>query len=386
MKIEITDNSGGNNIKECEFPSDYKYFGEEEFRNDLKIFIRQDVLHRMDEYLSSDTNNELGGVLTGDVCVNHKDEKFIVADNFIVAEHTNSSISRLTFTHETWDHINEVLEKDFPGKKILGWFHSHPGHTVFLSNYDIFIQENFFNTEYSVAYVFDPTINDRGFFSWRDKKIVKSRGYYVCDITDENEFENLIEIKSGHDLIDNEFPDKKKKRKLTIESKNFIILGLLLLTILLVLFMVYNYYDLKKNALLKEEYSRDLAQIKIENQKLADRLNDMLIEYEFKKRTLNEKKDINSEVPPVNEKSESNIKTQETNKEVTANTTTTPEKKDSAVNLKKYTVRSGDTIEKISYAFYKSRSGIDVILKQNNIKNKADIKIGQVLELPNVSE
>ena len=31
---------------------------------------------------------------------------------------------------------------------------------------------------------------------------------------------------------------------------------------------------------------------------------------------------------------------------------------------------------------YKSRAGIEVIMKVNNIKNRADIKIGQVLEIP----
>lgn len=385
MNIEIKDNSNGNDIKQCEFPSDYRYFGEEELRNDLKIFIRQDTLNSMDEYLASDTNNELGGVIVGDVCINSTDENFILADNFIIAEHTNSSISRLTFTHETWDRINEILEKNYPGKKILGWFHSHPGHTVFLSNYDMFIQENFFNMDYSVAYVFDPTINERGFFSWRNKKIVKSRGYYVCDIQDFGNFENLIDIKPSINLQENEFQSNKKKRFLTIESKNFIILGLMLLTILLVLLMVYNYYDLKKNALLKDEYIKDLKQIRIENKRLSDRLNEMTIEYEFKKRALSENKNVFSNPVEKIETKESNTTTGEKKQPNTAGNQIN-DKKDSAVNLKKYTVKSGDTIEKISNFFYKSRAGIDLILKQNNIKNKADIKIGQILEIPNVSE
>ncbi|HAY33970.1 MAG TPA: hypothetical protein DCY06_07505, partial [Bacteroidetes bacterium] len=57
-----------------------------------------------------------------------------------------------------------------------------------------------------------------------------------------------------------------------------------------------------------------------------------------------------------------------------------------AENTKQYTVKSGDTLEKISMTQYKSRAGIDLIMKINNLKSKSDIKIGQILKIPDKIE
>ena len=79
----------------------------------MKIFIKRKALENIDEYLSSDMNNELGGVLVGEVCINDGGKNFICIENLIIAKHTNSSLSRLTFTHETWSYINEILERQY---------------------------------------------------------------------------------------------------------------------------------------------------------------------------------------------------------------------------------------------------------------------------------
>lgn len=50
-----------------------------------------------------------------------------------------------------------------------------------MSNYDLFIQENFFNLPFQVAYVIDPIQDIRGFFQWKNGKIEKLKGYYIYD-------------------------------------------------------------------------------------------------------------------------------------------------------------------------------------------------------------
>lgn len=389
MRIDIKDNSNESSLKLCEYPTDCEYSGEKNNENDLKIFIHTITLEEVDEYLSGDLNNEQGGVLLGEICINKEGKKFILINDLIIAKHSNSSLSRLTFTHETWDYINEVREKDFPEKKILGWFHSHPGHTVFLSNFDIFIQENFFNMYYMVAYVFDPTIKDRGFFLWRNDKIVKSGGYFKYGLIINEDFNGIIKMKSVDDLIKKKSPEIIKKKN--TEFKSAATIGLLLLTLLILLFMIYNIYEIKQKALLKDEYLKDLNDIKSENKKLAERLNDLIIETEMKKSISAGSNNLKTSEIAANEISSSgntehntvnssgsqiNNNSEETNHEtkqeiITTNTTVT-----------KYKVKSGDTLEKISNQFYKSRAGIELLMKFNNIKNKADIKIGQELDIP----
>lgn len=281
MKIEIKSNSNGDNLKKCEFPNSAEYTDVEPNERCLKIFINRATLGNIDKYLSGDLNNELGGVLVGDLCVNNEGKNFIQIYNFIIAKHTNSSLSRLTFTHDTWSYINDILEKNFPDQKILGWFHSHPGHTVFLSTYDVFIQQNFFNLDYMVAYVFDPTIKERGFFVWDDKKIVKADGYYVYE-SDEHEgsFTGLVNINDNHDLKEKNVNMNLPAKNMKHDSKNILILSLLLLTLLLMILTIYNLYDLKQKSLMREEYARDLEQLKEENIRLNERLDEFIKENE----------------------------------------------------------------------------------------------------------
>lgn len=355
MKIEVRDNLIGSTIKICDYPFDYQYFGDDELNPDLKIFIRQDVLMEVDEYLSSDTNNELGGVLAGDVCVNEDGKKFIVIDGKIIAKHTNSSLSRLTFTHDTWEYINEILEKDFPDKKILGWFHSHPGHTVFLSSFDIFIQENFFNMDYMVAYVFDPTIKDRGFFNWNEKKIVKSHGFYLYDIKKKqqlNELFNKVNKAADESEVLKGNPPEEINVKPKIDFKNIIIIGLLIVSFLLTGLMIYNFFELKKTVLLKDDFNSEVSELKNESRLLNEKLDKLMTN-------------------PV-----TNTSADELNSNVN----------DSSKTLTQYTVKEGDNVDKIAFMFYKNKSAGSLIMQQNNLKSKWDIKAGQVLEIPEISE
>ena len=45
----------------------------------------------------------------------------------------------------------------------------------------MFIQENFFNLPFQIAYVIDPVQNIRGFFQWKNGRIEKLKGYYIYD-------------------------------------------------------------------------------------------------------------------------------------------------------------------------------------------------------------
>ena len=120
-------------------------------------------------HVGEDTSNESGGVLVGTV---EPDGSLSITAS-IRAEHAQEHPSSLTFTHDTWTYINETLERDFPDLRIVGWYHSHPGFSVFLSEYDTFIHRNFFSAPWQVAYVVDPLLQEDGFFGWSDDDIVR---------------------------------------------------------------------------------------------------------------------------------------------------------------------------------------------------------------------
>jgi len=74
--------------------------------------------------------------------------------------------SHVTFTQDTWEHIYRIKDRDYPDERIVGWYHSHPGFGVFLSDHDTFIHKNFFSAPQQVAWVYDPHSDEEGCFGW----------------------------------------------------------------------------------------------------------------------------------------------------------------------------------------------------------------------------
>ena len=146
----------------------------------VQVYIKQDVYKRIEKFAKEEMSKEVGSILIGDY-VDEKDRKTVIISNYIEAKYTDASASTLTFTHETWDYVYKEKDKKYPDKKIVGWQHTHPGYGIFLSNYDIFIQENFFNLPWQIAYVVDPIADTRGFFEWKNDKVSKMSGFYVYD-------------------------------------------------------------------------------------------------------------------------------------------------------------------------------------------------------------
>lgn len=162
-----------------QLPMNYLLIGELE-NDDTKVYIKQDVYKALEEYASSDTAHELGTIILG----NYSDalgKMNVVISEFIYAKYTDASASTLTFTHETWDYVHKEHENNHPDTKIVGWQHTHPGYGIFLSNYDMFIQENFFHFPFQVAYVIDPVQHIRGFFQWKNGKVERLKGFYIYD-------------------------------------------------------------------------------------------------------------------------------------------------------------------------------------------------------------
>lgn len=146
----------------------------------VKIYIKQDVYKDIEEYSALDTSNEAGSILLGQHLEDESGTHIIISE-FIEAKYTDASASSLTFTHDTWDYIHTRHEKRCPEKVILGWHHTHPGYDVFLSSYDLFIQENFFDLPFQTAYVVDPLKDNRGFFAKKDGVISRLGGFFIYD-------------------------------------------------------------------------------------------------------------------------------------------------------------------------------------------------------------
>ena len=108
-------------------------------------------------------------------------QQHILIEGFVEGKDSEGTATTLTFTHKTWDYVHKEREKKFPGKKIVGWIHTHPDFGIFLSDYDKFIHENFFSDENQVAYVVDPIRGEEGFYFWINGVLERCKGFFIYD-------------------------------------------------------------------------------------------------------------------------------------------------------------------------------------------------------------
>ena len=109
--------------------------------------------------------NEVGGFLIGFL-----GEDGLTVTHAVSAREAVGSAAQLTFPPEAWTAVLATIEERNQGERLVGWYHSHPGHGVFLSAYDQFIHTQFFPEEGQIAIVIDPQTGEEGVFVTRNGK------------------------------------------------------------------------------------------------------------------------------------------------------------------------------------------------------------------------
>ncbi len=335
FEIEIIDDEKKEEPN-VQLPMNFITVGEVQ-NDDVKVYIKQTVFKKLESYSSSDVEHELGSILVGDYSDSNGKINIVISD-YIEAKYTDASVSTLTFTHKSWDYIHNEHEKKHADKRILGWQHTHPGYGVFLSNYDIFIQENFFDLPFQIAYVIDPKQRIRGFFQWKDGKIEKIKGFYIYD-----EVGKPIKV----DL--SKVEEKKPQKMDTPQKAPSFITIILLVSVVFLGGMVFNLSShMKKQVALQSELE---SMVNLQKSQL-----DVINDYKEKTKT-----------------------TEPTTKAVTTTLATTNPK----VIFVKYRVKSGDSL----YSICKKNnldfnSNLNIIKSINGISDANSIITGQILLLP----
>ncbi len=131
------------------------------------IFMHQRVNLAITQHARQNSQREVGGILLGDVRRDEQGWLYLVVTHALPAEFANEARGHLTFTQNTWVKIHRTRESLHPDKTIVGWYHTHPGWTIFLSKWDLFIHQNFFKQPWQIALVIDPSLDRAGFFVWK---------------------------------------------------------------------------------------------------------------------------------------------------------------------------------------------------------------------------
>jgi proteasome lid subunit RPN8/RPN11 len=104
-------------------------------------------------HAKSGGREEIIGLLLGTL----REDGTLLVEHAIAAEGAKQSQAQVTLTAEAWANALGTIDRDHAGATIVGWYHSHPGHGVFLSEPDLFVHRSFFDLPWQTAVVIDPT-------------------------------------------------------------------------------------------------------------------------------------------------------------------------------------------------------------------------------------
>jgi len=160
------------------------------------VVIDAEVLRKIRQHARSELDTEICGILIGS-----SEEGRSLISASIPGLDAEQAGTHVTFTQDTWQQIYKVKDRDFPDDRIIGWYHSHPGFGVFLSDHDTFIHRNFFSAPGQIAWVFDPISDEEGCFVWKGEEIRRAEKITVSDpkggeSTDERSEPPLAEVHS----------------------------------------------------------------------------------------------------------------------------------------------------------------------------------------------
>lgn len=146
----------------------------------FRVYFDPQTYQQMIAHATEDVSVEICGVLVGD-WGRDPDGPFVTIRNYVRCDSASKKFAEVTFTHESWSHINKEMDTKFQEQRIVGWYHSHPNFGIFLSDRDLFIQQNFFSGPGQIALVIDPVRKIEGVFEWRKGNAVPTPHFWVGD-------------------------------------------------------------------------------------------------------------------------------------------------------------------------------------------------------------
>lgn len=147
----------------------------------LTIYFQRKCIYQIDSFLKEENIEkykedegkmpEIGGFLLGSYTFYEAEGTYEVTfEEFVPIASEN--ISRYELEFSTASIVKELgdAQDSFPNLSLIGWFHTHPGHGLFLSTPDLKLHRGFFSERYQIAMEIDSLSGqlDTGFFSWKN--------------------------------------------------------------------------------------------------------------------------------------------------------------------------------------------------------------------------
>ncbi|MEW5759796.1 MAG: hypothetical protein AB1779_03405 [Candidatus Thermoplasmatota archaeon] len=132
----------------------------------VDVYIAKSAIEKILKHCTKYAKDELEvmGLLIGDV-YRWKRKIYTVVDDIVTTELDATTIS-VKFKKSSLGELAKVLDSIEYDYIIVGWYHSHPGFTSFISDKDIETQSRIFNRPYHVSIVVDPILKEMKAFKF----------------------------------------------------------------------------------------------------------------------------------------------------------------------------------------------------------------------------
>lgn len=111
---------------------------------------------------------EIGGFLMGKYCLSADNRRYkVLLEEFVPIIPEENNVYQLHFSTESLVRELGDMQDQYPNLFVVGWFHTHPGHGLFLSKPDMTIHDGFFREPFQFAMEIDTRTEnlDTGFFT-----------------------------------------------------------------------------------------------------------------------------------------------------------------------------------------------------------------------------
>ncbi len=144
----------------------------------FQLYMVEGVYQKIWNHLSQTLNIEGGGVLVGHPFKTFDRQiAFVVVAGAIPQHSDNRSAAHFTVGPTEIARARVELERSYPGLAAVGWYHSHPGHGIFLSDQDMTIVQSIYNASWHIAMVIDPRQRLEGVFVGGNGAQLGGQGY-----------------------------------------------------------------------------------------------------------------------------------------------------------------------------------------------------------------
>lgn len=131
----------------------------------FQVYIVGDVYQEIWAHIEQTPTIESGGVLVGHPFKDAARQiTFVIVTGAIPQHSDDRSVGHFTVRPTEIAAARLEMEDKYPGLIVVGWYHSHPGHGIFLSGQDMTIVRSIYNASWHIAMVIDPRRHTEGIF------------------------------------------------------------------------------------------------------------------------------------------------------------------------------------------------------------------------------